>query len=188
MEFFWDRLRVGPGELVFAVRVSGALAATGCAGPGLGESAACERLAARLPAGALLRRDVHGVAAGARAALSAYLADGGADVAWPAEAAAGTPYQRKVWEACRGIQKGRTVTYGELARVAGGGARAVGAALGANPLCVVWPCHRVVGAGGVLTGYAGGLEWKRWLLRQEKVALDATGCRVLSGSWGASGD
>lgn len=165
--FYWDQMRVGPGELVFAVRESGVLAAVWCAELGVGEATACAALAARLPASIVLRRDVDGVALGARRALAAYMSDAGAGVAWPAEAARGTRFQRAVLAECRRIQMGTTTTYGELAGRAGGGPRAVGAALGANPLCVVWPCHRVVGAGGALTGYAGGLGWKQWLLQHE---------------------
>jgi methylated-DNA-[protein]-cysteine S-methyltransferase len=82
----------------------------------------------------------------------------------------GTPFQRRVWTALRDVRAGRTVSYGELARTVCGpaAARAIGAANGANPIAVVVPCHRVVGADGTLTGYAGGLERKRWLLAHER--------------------
>lgn len=78
----------------------------------------------------------------------------------------GSEFQRSVWEALREIPYGETETYGELAERTGrpGSARAVGAANGQNPICVVIPCHRVIGANGKLTGYAGGLERKRLLL------------------------
>jgi methylated-DNA-[protein]-cysteine S-methyltransferase len=81
----------------------------------------------------------------------------------------GTPFQIRVWEALRKIAPGRTLSYGELARAVRrpDAARAVGAANGANPIAIVVPCHRVVGADGGLTGYAGGLERKRWLLAHE---------------------
>lgn len=81
----------------------------------------------------------------------------------------GTPFQQRVWSALRAVPHGTTVTYGELARRVGAPAavRAVGAANGRNPLSIVVPCHRVVGAGGALTGYAGGLERKRALLALE---------------------
>ncbi len=81
----------------------------------------------------------------------------------------GTAFQRRVWSALRSVPAGRTVSYGELARSVCGpaAARAVGAANGANPIAIVVPCHRVVGADGTLTGYAGGLERKRWLLAHE---------------------
>ncbi|WP_205525930.1 methylated-DNA--[protein]-cysteine S-methyltransferase [Pyxidicoccus trucidator] len=81
----------------------------------------------------------------------------------------GTPFQRTVWAALREIPCGTTVSYSELARRIGRPAavRAVGMANGANPVGIVVPCHRVVGANGTLTGYGGGLERKRWLLAHE---------------------
>jgi methylated-DNA-[protein]-cysteine S-methyltransferase len=84
----------------------------------------------------------------------------------------GTEFQRAVWSALRGIPCGSTRTYSELARAIGrpDAVRAVGMANGANPLPVVVPCHRVVGADGTLTGYGGGLDRKRWLLTHEAVA------------------
>lgn len=84
----------------------------------------------------------------------------------------GTPFQRAVWEAIATVRCGETITYGELAARAGwpGAARAAGAATGRNPLSIVVPCHRIVGSGGTLTGYAGGLERKRWLLDRERAA------------------
>ena len=81
----------------------------------------------------------------------------------------GTPFQRRVWAALAEIPHGETVSYGALAARLGqpGGAQAVGAANGQNPVAVVIPCHRVVGADGALVGYAGGLERKRALLDLE---------------------
>jgi O-6-methylguanine DNA methyltransferase len=81
----------------------------------------------------------------------------------------GTGFQRKVWAALREIPAGQTWSYGKLAARVGepGAARAVGLANGSNPIGVVVPCHRVIGANGTLTGYGGGLERKRWLLRHE---------------------
>lgn len=81
----------------------------------------------------------------------------------------GTPFQRLVWSALRAIPCGRTISYGELARRIGQPAavRAVGLANGANPVSIVVPCHRVIGADGSLTGYGGGLMRKRWLLAHE---------------------
>jgi methylated-DNA-[protein]-cysteine S-methyltransferase len=85
---------------------------------------------------------------------------------------AGTPFQRAVWDALRDIPYGETAGYGELARRLGrpGAARAVGRANGRNPIAVVVPCHRVIGAAGALTGYGGGLERKRYLLELERAA------------------
>lgn len=82
----------------------------------------------------------------------------------------GTDFQRRVWSALRGIGFGGTSTYGAVAEeVTGdrGRARAVGAAIGRNPISIIVPCHRVVGASGALTGFAGGLEVKRRLLAHE---------------------
>ncbi len=83
----------------------------------------------------------------------------------------GTPFQKQVWKALADVPFGETTTYGALAARLGkppGASRAVGAANGANPLAIVVPCHRVIGADGSLTGYAGGLERKRWLLEHER--------------------
>ena len=84
-------------------------------------------------------------------------------------APAGTPFQRSVWKAISNVEFGQTITYGELAERSGcpGSARAAGAATGRNPIGIVVPCHRIVGANGSLTGYAGGLERKRALLALE---------------------
>ena len=85
--------------------------------------------------------------------------------------AAGTGFQRRVWEALRGIPFGATMSYGGLARRIGNprAVRAVGLANGRNPISIVVPCHRVIGADGSLTGYGGGLERKRFLLALEKL-------------------
>ena len=90
-------------------------------------------------------------------------------------APAGTPFQLRVWRALCTIPYGETLSYGELARRLGlvGGARAVGLANGANPLPIVVPCHRVIGADGTLTGFGGGLQIKRSLL-----ALEGAACAV----------
>ena len=84
----------------------------------------------------------------------------------------GTPFQRAVWRALRDIPCGTTVSYGALARRIGRAeaVRAVGLANGANPVGIVVPCHRVIGSGGALTGYGGGIERKRWLLAHEGAA------------------
>lgn len=83
----------------------------------------------------------------------------------------GSPLQLQTWHALRALPAGRTETYAQLAARIGraGSARAVGAAMGANPLLLVLPCHRVVGARGALAGYAAGIERKRWLLEHEGV-------------------
>ncbi len=81
----------------------------------------------------------------------------------------GTPFQREVWEALRKIPPGTTVSYGALARQIGrpSATRAVGLTNGLNPVAVVVPCHRLIGADASLTGYGGGLHRKRWLLEHE---------------------
>jgi methylated-DNA-[protein]-cysteine S-methyltransferase len=85
----------------------------------------------------------------------------------------GTPFQRAVWQALLGIPLGRTRTYGEIAAQVGNGAvpRATGTAVGRNPVSILVPCHRVIGANGSLTGYAGGLPRKEKLLQHEGILL-----------------
>jgi methylated-DNA-[protein]-cysteine S-methyltransferase len=83
----------------------------------------------------------------------------------------GTEFQRKVWSSLQDIPYGETISYGELARRVGipGAARAVGLANGRNPVSIIVPCHRVIGANGSLTGYGGGIERKSWLLDHERL-------------------
>jgi methylated-DNA-[protein]-cysteine S-methyltransferase len=107
---------------------------------------------------------------GFTSALRAYFeGDTSAIDSLPVGAWVGTPFQRSVWRALRDIPCGETISYGELARRIGNPAavRAVGLANGANPVGIVVPCHRVIGANGTLTGYGGGIERKRWLLEHE---------------------
>lgn len=82
----------------------------------------------------------------------------------------GTVFQKKVWQALRDIPYGETRTYGQIAKAVGSpkGARAVGMACHNNPIIIVTPCHRVIGANGALTGFAGGLAMKEFLLGREK--------------------
>lgn len=100
-------------------------------------------------------------------ALAAYF--NGEPFALPPLDPAGTPFQREVWQALLDIAPGRPATYGALAQRLGraSAARALGAAVGRNPISVLVPCHRVVGADGSLTGYAGGLARKQALLTLE---------------------
>jgi methylated-DNA-[protein]-cysteine S-methyltransferase len=81
----------------------------------------------------------------------------------------GTPFQNSVWQALRAIPAGETMSYGALAKRLGqpGAMRAVGLANGANPIGVIVPCHRVIGADGSLIGYGGGMDRKKWLLAHE---------------------
>ncbi len=91
----------------------------------------------------------------------------------PLDVSRGSDFQRTVWQLLLAIPPGQTRTYGELAKHLNktAGARAVGAACGANPIPVIIPCHRVVGANGKFGGFSGGLEWKRRLLQIEGVLL-----------------
>lgn len=81
-----------------------------------------------------------------------------------------TSFECRVWQALRTIGPGRRASYGQMAAQVGSpaAARAVGLANGANPIAIVVPCHRVIGAGGTLVGYGGGLARKRWLLEHER--------------------
>lgn len=122
-----------------------------------------------LPPGAV--RD-DGAFAPAVAQLEEYFAGARRAFALPL-AAGGTPFQKRVWAALEQIPYGETTSYGALAASLGrpGAARAVGLANGRNPISIVVPCHRVVGSGGRLTGYGGGLERKERLLELERSAL-----------------
>lgn len=101
--------------------------------------------------------------------LEEYLEGGRRDFDLPLELRGGE-HHRRVWRRLRQIPYGETVTYGELAAELGSAAQATGRAVGANPISIIVPCHRVVGADGSLTGYAGGLERKRGLLTLEEPA------------------
>jgi len=89
----------------------------------------------------------------------------------------GTEFQKLVWHALREIPFARTTSYGDVAVAVNrpGSAHAVGGAVGHNPIAIIIPCHRVIGSDGSLTGYAGGLERKRWLLEHERRILAARG-------------
>ncbi|MFF0747910.1 methylated-DNA--[protein]-cysteine S-methyltransferase [Streptomyces sp. NPDC004267] len=102
--------------------------------------------------------------------LGAYFAGRRDGFDLPYDEESGTEFQRRVWRALDEIPYGTTVSYGEIARrigSPGAGVRAVGTAIGRNPLLVVRPCHRVIGADGSLRGYAAGLDRKEWLLGLE---------------------
>jgi len=86
----------------------------------------------------------------------------------------GTPFQQRIWQALDSVRYGTTITYGELATQLGvprDRIVALGAAIGANPLLIVRPCHRVIGADSTMRGYAGGVERKQWLLAHEGILL-----------------
>ena len=100
-----------------------------------------------------------------------YFAGGVPDFTLPLNPS-GTEFQRKVWEVLLGIPYGQTMTYGAIAReLSCGSAQAVGQAVGRNPIGIIIPCHRVVGADGSLTGYAEGLDRKRALLKLEGLSV-----------------
>jgi methylated-DNA-[protein]-cysteine S-methyltransferase len=114
-----------------------------------------------------------------RAALSAYFKGDLASLKTIKWRVAGTAFQRKVWSALPKIPAGTTSSYGALAARLGmpRAVRAVGHANGSNPISVVVPCHRLIGANGALVKYGGGLERKRWLLEHEGVVLKAASTR-----------
>jgi methylated-DNA-[protein]-cysteine S-methyltransferase len=127
-----------------------------------------------LPAGAVA--GTHPLLASAEHQLREYFAGERRTFELPLDPV-GTPFQRHCWLALSSIPYGTTISYGEQARRLGHprAARAVGAANGRNPISIVLPCHRVVGANGALTGYGGGLEAKRVLLEHETRVLTARG-------------
>jgi len=92
----------------------------------------------------------------------------------------GTPFQQRVWKALLAVGFGRTASYGEIARAIGRpeASRAVGAANGKNPIAIIVPCHRIIGASGALVGYAGGLPRKKWLLAHESTQLPLRAARL----------
>lgn len=121
-----------------------------------------------------------GVLERARAELERYFAGSLRELDLPLAPAFGSPFQREVWRALVAIPYGTTLSYGELARRIGrpGAARAVGRANATNPLAIVVPCHRVIGQDGSLTGYAGGMEIKRWLLQHEARVAQGLGIQI----------
>ena len=115
--------------------------------------------------------DGHPVLVRARAQLDDYFSGRRTTFDLPLDLQGGTPFQQSVWRALLAIPHGATTSYGSLSRGIGAPAasRAVGAAVGRNPVSIVVPCHRVLGTGGALTGYAGGVERKSALLKLEGV-------------------
>ncbi len=114
-----------------------------------------------------------------RRGLSGYFAGDLAALDGLPVATGGTAFQREVWAALRRIPAGSTLSYGRLAQELDRpkSVRAVGLANGANPIAIIVPCHRVIGADGSLTGYGGGIERKRWLLAHEGAAFERGGTR-----------
>lgn len=108
-----------------------------------------------------------------RQAIAAYFAGDARALDGVRVKTGGTAFQRSVWAALRAIPAGETRSYGQLAAAIGSprAVRAAGLANGQNPIAVIVPCHRVIGANGTLTGYAGGVERKKWLLEHEARAV-----------------
>ena len=163
MIFYTDTFDTKLGRFSVAVDATGAVIATAF-GPR-------HALRARLPRchligdkvrTAAVRRQIEDYLAGQRESFDLNLAP------------LGTPFQQQVWRALRKIPRGRTTTYGELATKLKrpGAARSVGRANATNPLCVIVPCHRVIGTGGALTGYAFGVTRKRKLLALEGASAE----------------
>ncbi len=101
-------------------------------------------------------------------------------------APAGTPFQQSVWHALRAIPRGHTQSYAGIARAIANpnAVRAVGLANGRNPISIIVPCHRVIGADGSLTGYGGGLARKRWLLEHEATEAQGAGATLFEAAAG----
>lgn len=104
----------------------------------------------------------------ARVWLNEYFAGTAPAAACPPLRPRGTDFQRRVWDMLRHIPYGRVMTYGDIAAKLHSAPRAVGGAIGRNPISIIIPCHRVIGTNGALTGYAGGLTTKEALLRLEQ--------------------
>ena len=158
-----DHIDTPLGDLLIAVTDAGSLVATYFSAPDDPHA-----LLARA-AGAPVRLRAQNDPAGCGTALRSYFAGDLGAIETLAAAPVGTPFQREVWSALRTIPCGSTMSYGALARQLGrpAASRAVGLANGANPISIVIPCHRVIGANGSLTGYGGGLDRKRWLIAHE---------------------
>jgi methylated-DNA-[protein]-cysteine S-methyltransferase len=158
MKMYYDLFLTPLGKFAAAVDEGGALV-----GAGFGGKEALPRWAAELThdprAVAAARRQIEEYLTGKRREFTLQLAP------------RGTAFQQWVWAALRRIAFGATRSYGALAAEAGkpGGARAIGQAVGSNPICLVIPCHRVIAADGSLGGFAYGVEMKRRLLELEKV-------------------
>ena len=118
----------------------------------------------------LVAASSHPVLRDTEAQLSAYFAGERSEFDLPLDLSGGTAFQQSVWQALLAIEAGETASYAEIAARIGNLAavRAVGAAIGRNPISIVVPCHRVIGSGGALTGYAGGLARKTTLLELER--------------------
>ena len=167
LELTLDRIATPVGELLLVTDTEGAVRALDFAD----YEARMMRLLRRHSPGVALKRGR--APASVRAAVEAYFGGDVRALDGVKTATGGTEFQRTVWAALRAIPAGETRSYGQLAAAIGKprAVRAAGLANGQNPIAVIVPCHRVIGANGTLTGYAGGLERKRWLLAHEGVGL-----------------
>ena len=158
-----DRIDTPIGDLLVAVTDEGSLVATYFAAPDDPHAVLARA------AGSAVQLRTQKDPAGCCTALRAYFAGHLDAIETLPATPVGTPFQQEVWSALRTIPCGSTTSYGALARQLGrpAASRAVGLANGANPVSIVIPCHRVIGANGSLTGYGGGLDRKRWLLAHE---------------------
>ena len=166
LRFLIDRLATPIGDMLIVADREGSLRATFWTD----NEEDLRRILARHYGGAEIELEAARNPHGLTEALAGYFAgDLNAIDNLPVETA-GTPFQRDVWRALREIPCATTVSYSQLAARIGRPAavRAVGLANGSNPIGVVVPCHRVIGANGSLTGYGGGIERKRWLLDHER--------------------
>jgi methylated-DNA-[protein]-cysteine S-methyltransferase len=156
----YDRFSTPAGAFQVAVNDDGAVVATT-----FGETFPVRQVPAEA------RRDASACRA-AREQILAYFEGARRDFTLPL-AAGGTAFQQQVWQALRAIPWGETRTYGQIAAACGNpkASRAIGRANATNPICVIVPCHRVIGADGSLTGFAYGEALKRLLLEHEGVAL-----------------
>lgn len=164
-----DRMATPVGEVLLITGPEGAVRALDFAG----YEDRMHRLLARHSPGASLAEGR--APEGVRVAVLAYFAGDLTALDGLPVKTGGTDFQKAVWAALRAIPAGETRSYGQLASAIGSprAVRAAGLANGQNPIAVIVPCHRVIGANGTLTGYAGGLERKRWLLAHEGVATAA---------------
>jgi methylated-DNA-[protein]-cysteine S-methyltransferase len=162
MKLTFDTFRTSLGDFSIAVDDSGAVAATA-----FGRE---RELRSRLGDCHLI--DDKPACAAARKQVLAYFAGERRDFDLPL-AAVGTPFQRRVWVALQQIPYGETRSYGELARELRSSARAIGRANATNPICLIIPCHRVIGADGSLTGFAFGEDIKQRLLELEGAGASA---------------
>jgi methylated-DNA-[protein]-cysteine S-methyltransferase len=165
--FFLDRLKTPIGPALLVTDADGTLRAFDWE-----DHAARVTELLRLQYGAVVLRDARAPET-IRAALSGYFGGDLASLNRITWGVAGTPFQRKVWTALPNIPPGTTMSYGALAAELGmpKAVRALGHANGSNPLSVVVPCHRLIGANGSLVKYGSGLARKRWLLAHEGVDL-----------------